>query len=199
MHITIQRDVLFQALTETKPYVSNKWSLPILANCKLSTQEGCVEITTTNLEGSLSVWVPATILSAGATTVSHKRLLELVKTAPKKSTITLQMQEDGLLADTGHTSMTMGTMDVGEFPAVPIKIEHTGDVSVNDQGTKTTIEKVDRIAFVMDTSEISRVTKLTAFAASKDESRPKLTSICMVLDPENDDLRGVHSRAIGLR
>ena len=58
--------------------VSNRSTLPILANILLATDQGRLKLSATNLEIGINCWVDAEIHEEGTTTVPAKTFSELV-------------------------------------------------------------------------------------------------------------------------
>src|SRR3954463_15057430 len=70
--------------------VSNRSTLPVLANVLLRTEDGGLRLTTTNLEIGLIYWVPGRVEWEGATTVPARLLTDLVSSLPGGKKIELE-------------------------------------------------------------------------------------------------------------
>jgi len=65
---------LARGLSVVSRAVSNRSTLPVLANVLLKTEDAGLKLTATNLEIGITYWVPGKIETDGATTVPAKPL-----------------------------------------------------------------------------------------------------------------------------
>ena len=77
MKITCKQQDLSHGLSAVSHAVSNRSTLPILANILLATDHGRLKLSATNLEIGINCWVDAHVDEEGTTTVPAKLLTDL--------------------------------------------------------------------------------------------------------------------------
>ena len=138
--------------------VSNRSTLPVLANVLLKTEDGGLRLTTTNLEIGLVYWVPGKVETDGSTTVPARLLSDLVSSLPGGQRIDLETGAgETLHVSAGPFQSHVKGIDADEFPS----IQPTGE------------RPTTRIA----QNVLKRALEETAFAAATDEARPILTGV----------------------
>src|SRR5260221_5672508 len=73
---------LARGLAVVSRAVSNRSTLPVLANVLLKTEDAGLKLTATNLEIGITYWVPGKIETDGATSVPARLLTDLVNSLP---------------------------------------------------------------------------------------------------------------------
>ena len=82
--LSVMQENLARGLSVVSRAVSNRSTLPVLANVLLKTEDAGLKLTATNLEIGITYWVPGKIESDGATTVPAKLLTDLVNSLPER-------------------------------------------------------------------------------------------------------------------
>ena len=82
---------LARGLSVVSRAVSNRSTLPVLANVLLKTEDAGLKLTATNLEIGITYWVPGKIDEDGATTVPAKLLTDLVNSLPGGDKVELEV------------------------------------------------------------------------------------------------------------
>ena len=88
---------LARGLSVVSRAVSNRSTLPVLANVLLKTEDAGLKLTATNLEIGITYWVPGKIETDGATTVPAKLLTDLVNSLPSGDRVDLDLGNGDLL------------------------------------------------------------------------------------------------------
>src|SRR3954469_22000499 len=149
---------LARGLSVVSRAVSNRSTLPVLANVLLKTEDAGLKLTATNLEIGITYWVPGKIESDGATTVPAKLLTDLVNSLPSGDRVDLALQPgDTLHLRSGRFETHIKGIDAEEFPAIG---------AAGERPTTRIAQNVLRRALAE-----------TAFAAASDEARPILTGV----------------------
>ena len=149
---------LARGLAVVSRAVSNRSTLPVLANVLLKTEDGGLRLTTTNLEIGLIYWVPGKVETDGATTVPARLLTDLVSSLPGGQRIDLETGAgETLHVTSGPFQSHVKGIDADEFPS----IQPTGE------------RPTTRIA----QNVLKQALEETAFAAATDEARPILTGV----------------------
>jgi DNA polymerase III subunit beta len=163
MKLQILQENLIKALNRTGKIISNKTQLPILQNVLLTTENGFLRLTTTNMEISMSTTVGAKIEKEGKACVSSKMLIELVSSLPQE-TVFLEEKDGQLIITTSRTHASLAGLSAEEFP--PVNLSTGKDL--------LEIEKKEAIeAF-----------GAVLYAAATDEGRPVLTGIKIKTEEE---------------
>jgi DNA polymerase III subunit beta len=149
---------LARGLSVVSRAVSNRSTLPVLANVLLKTEDAGLKLTATNLEIGITYWVPGKIETDGATTVPARLLTDLVNSLPAGDRIDLELQaSDTLHLRSGRFETNVKGIDADEFPAIG---------AAGERPTTRISQMVLRRALAE-----------TAFAAATDEARPILTGV----------------------
>jgi DNA polymerase-3 subunit beta len=156
--LSVMQENLARGLSVVSRAVSNRSTLPVLANVLLKTEDAGLKLTATNLEIGITYWVPGKIESDGATTVPAKLLTDLVNSLPAGDRVDLALQAgDTLHLQSGRFETHIKGIDADEFPAIG---------AAGERPTTRIAQNVLRRAL----AEV-------AFAAASDEARPILTGV----------------------
>jgi DNA polymerase-3 subunit beta len=156
--LSVMQENLARGLSVVSRAVSNRSTLPVLANVLLKTEDAGLKLTATNLEIGITYWVPGKIETDGATTVPAKLLTDLVNSLPAGDRIDLELQAgDVLHLRCGRFESHIKGIDAEEFPAIG---------AAGERPTTRIAQNVLRRALAE-----------TAFAAASDEARPILTGV----------------------
>ena len=90
MRFSVLQEHLARGLAVVSHAVASRATLPILSNVYLSTEDGGLRLTATNLEIAITHWIPAKVEEKGATTIPARILGDVVS---------------GLLWNRHHTNM----------------------------------------------------------------------------------------------
>ncbi|MFL5643429.1 MAG: DNA polymerase III subunit beta [Chloroflexota bacterium] len=158
MKLSVMQENLARGLSVVSRAVSNRSTLPVLANVLLKTEDAGLKLTATNLEIGITYWVPGKIETDGATTVPAKLLTDLVNSLPAGERVDLALLAgDVLHLKSGRFETHIKGIDADEFPAIG---------AAGERPTTRIAQNVLRRALAE-----------TAFAAASDEARPILTGV----------------------
>ena len=181
MKLSCLQENLARGLTTVGRAVASRSTLPITQNVLLSSDQGMLKLSATNLEIAITTWIGAMIEQEGAITVPHRLLADLVSALPSDR-VDLDLRgaggadgdgEDDYAESAGGTVLhiacgrsvtNINAAAARDFPPVPQV----------DEGTATTIEPGILRAGV----------GMVAFSAATDESRPVLTGVEMKLQED---------------
>jgi DNA polymerase-3 subunit beta len=166
MKVSCQQEQLAKGLSIVGRAVSTKTTLPVLNNILLATDKeegGRLKLAATNLEISITVWVPAQVQEEGEITVPARLLGEFVSSLSsqgKESTVQLTLDQPTLTLHVkgGRYEANVKGIASEDFPSIQSVSNATNTISVEAGVIKEAINQV-------------------AFAASTDETRPVLTGI----------------------
>lgn len=167
MKATILQENLARGLGIVSRAVSPRSTLPVLANVMISTDEGRLRLSATNLEMGITCWITARIEDEGSTTVPARTFVDLVNTLPgDQVALNLDGATQTLNVRSGTSTNDIKGIDAQEFPPLPVP-DMEGAVQLNVVEFKEMIRQV-------------------AFSASTDEARPVLMGVLVVV--ENDQI-----------
>ena len=163
MHLNCLQENLAQGLGIVQRAVATRTTLPITQHVLMSTDEGRLKFSATNLEVAISTWVGAEVLEDGAITIPARLLTDFVNSLERQHVeIKTTTPAKGIELKGEHVQATMNGADASEFPPIP---------SV-DEGIST---KVAPKALRMAIHQV-------VMAAAVEDSRPVLTGVNVELE-----------------
>jgi DNA polymerase-3 subunit beta len=166
MKISLLQENFNLALNNVSRFVSSKNQLPVLNNILLSTDQGRLKLSATNLELSINYWIGAKIDQEGSITIPSKEITEFVSYLPSGK-INLDLKDNLLNLSSEKTQSSFTTTPAVDFPDFP---------KINPD----TLFEIDLDLFVQSINQIS-------FSAAIDDTRPVLTGILCLF--ENNSLK----------
>lgn len=111
MQITISREQFLKPLVQVSGAIERKHTLPILSNVLLVVENGQLSMTGTDLEIELvaSVFVGDDVADTKLT-LPAKKLLDICKSLPDGSDLTLSLQDHQLLLTSGKSRFSLTTL-----------------------------------------------------------------------------------------
>jgi DNA polymerase-3 subunit beta len=170
MEIRIPVNELSRALTMLQGVVQRKNAMPILSNVLIQTSGASgVYLCATDLDVGVRLLKNCEVISEGASTVSVRSLLDIVKMLPGPDVRLKSLENQHLSIKSGRTTARLVALPASEFPILP-----------SDQG----------LAFQEVSSELflSMIQK-TLYSTSSDENRYNLTGV--FFEPQKEDPSGV--------
>lgn len=158
MKFSINRTVFSKTLNEVAHITPTKTTLPITANVCISTENGKIRLTATNLEVLITSLIEGTVEQEGIITTPAKLLAETVANL-SGDIVTLETIKGKLSVTCGMALTDLPTQDAQGFPPIP---------------------KVEGTPFTIATNDLATALKLTSFCASKYNDNQVLTGINMV-------------------
>ena len=163
MHLNCLQENLSHGLGVVQRAVATRTTLPITQHVLLSSDEGRLKLSATNLEIAISTWVGAEIQEEGAITVPARLLTDFVNSLNRQPIeIETISPGKGIQIKGDRVQATVNGADANELPPIP---------SVND-GTAT------KVAAKALREAIHQV----VLAAAVEDSRPVLTGVNMELE-----------------
>lgn len=156
MKLSVLQEKLSKSLASISRVVPSKPSLPILSNVLLEAREGRLQLTATDLNLGMRLWVGAKIEKGGAISVPAKVFGELVSSFPP-STVEMALDGESLTVTcAGNTASLMG-IAASEYPSL-------GKLSGKRE-------------FDLSYEQLHRAVEMVTIAASTDETRPVLSGV----------------------
>jgi DNA polymerase-3 subunit beta len=113
----VQRDVVLLPLQSVSGVVERRHTLPILSNVLLELQNGVLTLTATDLEMQVASRNQTDGTGAAqATTVSARKLQDILRALPEGSSVVLDIQDKRLQLKAGKSKFSLQTLPSQDFP-----------------------------------------------------------------------------------
>jgi len=166
MKLSCLQDNLNRALATVGRAVATRTTLPITQNVLLSTEQGRLKLSATNLEIAITTWIGGKIEQEGALTVPARLLTEFVNALPAEQIdISATARPRALQLKCARYDARINGTEASEFPPLP-SVEDGVPAKLDPAALRTAITQV-------------------VFAAAVEESRPVLTGIKVELDGDS--------------
>lgn len=122
MKFQVEKANLVQVLQRIQSATEKKTTMPILNNCLIkASEDGTLEFSATDLELSLWTRMGGQVQEEGKTTVSAKKLLEIVREVPQNA---ISFESDParsrLLVKAGRSRFELSTIPAEDFPNIDL-------------------------------------------------------------------------------
>jgi DNA polymerase-3 subunit beta len=118
MKFSAERESLLTALQSVIGVVERRQTMPILANLLLSAEQGKLSITATDLEVELVAKTSIKSGTDGRVTVPGRKLLDICRSLPEETTLTLTQDTDKMTVKGGKSRFVLATLPAAEFPVI---------------------------------------------------------------------------------
>ena len=172
MKFNATREQILHPLSAVIGVVERKQTMPILANVLVSAQgsgAGTLAMTGTDLEVELVASGEATVQQAGEVTVPGRKFLDILRSLPEKTQVTLTLDGDKVKVAAGRSRFVLATLPASEFPMVE-------EVSAQQ-------------ALTVSQSELKRLIDKTHFSMAQQDVRYYLNGT--LLETDGKELRAV--------
>jgi DNA polymerase-3 subunit beta len=157
LRVSVVQDQLARALGIVGRATGNRNTMPILGYVHASTDGERLRLTATNLETSITAWVPARVLSDGVACLQGAVIRETVGALPAGRDVSIEAKATALRVECERVGVNLKGADPAEFPPVSL-FDGVPAVRIPAGDFRRAIEQV-------------------AFAAAKDEARPVLSGV----------------------
>ena len=161
MKLICTQENLKAALATVGRIIPSSNTLPILSNLLIKTENGVLNISSTNLEIAITTQLRCKIEEQGEVTVVSKTINELINSLPNKN-ITLQTGNGDLKVETENYRTSIKTLPAEEFPLIP-EVDGGRKLSLDSQELKDSLEQV-------------------VFAASTNQTQPEISGVFLSRD-----------------
>ncbi len=169
MKITISRNDLWKGIETVLDVVPSKPALPVLSNlCMIASEDG-LYLSATDLDLSVTTFIPAKVETTGSITVPARTFADIAREWPETNLSIIvdndRLQLFGNLGDSknGEGVYNLSGMPTDEFPKTPTKID----------GLTLSLQENTPL----NSSKFLEMINKTAFAVSKDDTRPVLNGV----------------------
>ncbi|NBV62802.1 MAG: DNA polymerase III subunit beta, partial [Rhodobacteraceae bacterium] len=157
MRVSVVQDQLAKALGIVGRATGNRNTMPILGHVLASTDGERLRLTATNLETSITAWVPARVLSDGVACLQSAVIRETIGALPGGRDVSIEAKGFALRVECERVGANLKGADPAEFPPINL-FDGVPAVRIPAGDFRRAIEQV-------------------AFAAAKDEARPVLSGV----------------------
>ncbi len=164
MKLSLTQENLSRALSNVGRVVSNRSSLPVLANVLLATDGNRLRLSATNLEIGINYWIGSKVEEQGSLTVPARLFTEFVSSLPRE-TIELSAVDAVLTVKTPHYESKINGIGADEFPQIPTVMS-------------------DPI-LTLEAGVLKEALSQVVIAASADEARPVLAGVYLYTEDSN--------------
>ncbi len=180
MHLRCLQENLSRGLGIVQPAVATRTTLPITQHVLLTTDEGRLKLSATNLEVAISTWVGGDIIEEGAVTIPARLLTEFVNSLDKQTMeIRPLPQGHGIAVSGDRTETNIKGADADEFPPIP-KIDEGVATRMSGRALREAIHQV-------------------VLAAAVEDSRPVLTGVNVELEGDKVTLAAADGFRLAVR
>jgi DNA polymerase-3 subunit beta len=146
MKISIERRELLKGLQRVQGVVEKRNTMPILSNLLLEAgKDNEILIFATDMEIAIQGSYPAEVLQKGKTTLSARKVYEIVKELPDGPISLFQLENQWVQIASGKSKFKVAALSADEFPVAPSIKE---DVSI-EMPAKTLAELFKRTIFAV--------------------------------------------------
>lgn len=178
MKLTVERDVLADAVTWVARSLPNRPPTAVLAGLKLSADaQGVLTLSAFDYEVSARVEIPANVEIPGDVLVVGKLLADISKSLPSKP-VNLSLEGAKVDVVCGSSRFSLMTLPTDEYPQPPTMPDSIGTIDATDLS-----------------AAIAQVTT----AASRDDTLPILTGVRMEIEGDSLTLMSTDRYRLALR
>ncbi len=120
MKFTVKRNILLNELNLVQGVIEKKSTIPILANILIECAGEHLDITATDLDVTIRCGCPALVQAEGTTTISARRLFDIVRLLPEGADIEFELLEnDWVEVHSGNSKYKIVALPKENFPSIP--------------------------------------------------------------------------------
>ena len=151
MKFTIEKKEISDALSLVSSVAEKRLSIPVLSNILLKVDKSGLTLIATDLEIELTFKISKIELKQeGSTTVSARKLADLIRSVPEDTVLTFEVIENQLEISALKFQADFSTLPVGDFPVVEIQ-EFEREVALPGRELANLIEKT---SFAMASQDV---------------------------------------------
>lgn len=150
MKFQIQREDLLIPLQKIIGAVEKRQTMPALANILVKADKDKISLTATDLEIELVTTLNIVADETGETTLPARKLLDICKSLPDESSISVSVDTNKALIKSGRSRFSLSTLPAEDFPA----LDSINTVAEFDLPQTTLKELIDKTAFAMALQDV---------------------------------------------
>jgi DNA polymerase-3 subunit beta len=145
------KENLLKPLQSVVGVVERKHTLPILSNILVENSDGKTALIATDLELQITTWMEGKADQDTSFTVSARKLLDITRTLPEETSLSLDINNDQLRIQAGKSRFNLQTLPAKDFP----KLQTVEGEGVNFQITAGKLRNLlARVQYAMAVQDI---------------------------------------------
>lgn len=176
MKLSVTRSELWRGIDTVLDAVPSKPALPVLSNILLVADEEGLSLAATDLDLSIRTRITAAVERPGSITVPARTFAEITREWPEAE-LTIEVNDDrlrlsGSLGETegSEGAYSLSGMPADDFPGMPDRLS----------GLSLELNEIEGL----DSQTLGKMISKTAFAVSRDDTRPVLNGVLWRIDAE---------------
>ena len=163
MKFTAEKSQIVDSLQNAAAVAERRQTIPILANLRLKTLDGKLEVTATDLEIQIKTYSSLIdTIEEGETTVSARKMSELCRSLPEGENVSFSLANGKLTVSSSNFHADFATISSEDFPEIEIHEE--------------------QIPVKIDSSVLKRILSKTAFSMASQDVRYYLNGMLLEMD-----------------
>ena len=151
MNIQINRETLLKPLNSVASIVEKRHTLPILSNLLLEARQNKIFLTATDLEMQISLSLDSEIEGEFSTTIAAKKLLDICRSLPDNSQISMATNESRITLKAGKSRFNLQTLPTADYP---VMTKTQGPSTLVTVGQRQLKELLKQVEFAMAQQDI---------------------------------------------
>ena len=140
MKLTALREDVLAPLQNVIGVVERRQTMPVLANVLLAARDNRLNVTGSDLEVELVATSAITVQQPGDVTVPGRKLLEIFRSLPEKTSVALSTEGERVSVRAGRSRFTLSSLPASEFPLVE-EINAQQTLSIPQEDLRRLIDK----------------------------------------------------------
>ena len=164
LNCTVTQNLLLEGLNSLQNLTNKKGTLAILANVLIESTNGGLNLTATDLEVGLSLFIPAEVKGEGSLTLPSKKIFEIVRESGSETISIEETDNSWVIIKAGLSTYNLAGMASDEFPEFP---EYEEDYFISFE-SHVFLELIEKIIYSI-ASEQENIYSLTSVLFEKEK------------------------------
>jgi len=190
MKFSVQREDVHQAVAAVQRATATRVIQPILSNILIIADNEKLKLSATDLDFAIETSIPAHIVVAGQSTLSAKKLSEILGKLPNSREVEFDIDHETQMAriQSGTAIFDMRTLPSDDFPIVPALDETVADA---DSGVGGVLE--------VDAKALARAINQTTFAAASYDANNVLGGVYFQINADGLEMAATDGSRLARR
>jgi len=190
MKFSVQREDIHQAVAAVQRATATRVIQPILSNILIIADNEKLKLSATDLDFAIETSIPAHIVIAGQSTLSAKKLSEILGKLPNSREVEFDIDHKTQMAriQSGTAIFDMRTLPSDDFPIVPALDETVADA---DSGVGGVLE--------VDAKALARAINQTTFAAASYDANNVLGGVYFQINADGLEMAATDGSRLARR
>lgn len=164
LNCTVSKNDLLEGLNSLQNITNKKGTLAILSNVLINTTNGGLNLTGTDLEVGLRIFVPAEIHDEGLLTLPSKKIFEIVRESGSETINIEETQNSWVVIKAGLSTYNLAGIASDEFPEFP---EYEDDTFISFE-SYVFLELIEKVIYSI-ANEQENIYSLTSVLFEKEK------------------------------